>query len=75
MYLVIEIQTFADDSISTPAYAYDALEKAWSKYYGVLSAAAISKLPVHAAVLVDNCGYLIDSKAFKHEEEEENADS
>lgn len=74
MYLVIEIQTFADDRISTPAYAYDSLDKAWSKYYSVLSAAAVSKLPVHSALITDNRGYLIDSKCFTHEEEE-NADS
>lgn len=68
-YLVIEIQKFADGAMSTPAYAYDNAQSAEAKYHAVLSAAAVSALPVHSCVMINEEGMFIKGECFKHEEE------
>lgn len=49
-YIVTEIQLFDTGAMSTPCYSYDDRNAAESKYHSILAAAAISKLPTHAAV-------------------------
>lgn len=65
-YIVIEIQKFDTGAVSTPAWAYDNENSAWSKYHAVLSAAAVSQLPVHSAVIMNETGFCIESKSFEH---------
>ena len=65
-YLVLEIQTFEGGTVSTPAYAYDDVNAAWAKYYSILASAAVSKLPLHTAVLMDNHGVVLDGRFFEH---------
>ena len=67
MYIVIELQTNADGSIGNFVWAYSTKEDAFAKYHAVLSTAAISALPVHAAVILDNHGLQIAAQAFEHE--------
>ena len=67
-YLVIEIQTSADEKVSTLVTQKDNLNDALSAYYMVLSAAAVSTVPVHAAVLMMNNGAVIKSEMFDHSE-------
>ena len=69
MYIVIELQTNADGSVSNLVWAFSSKEQAFSKYHAVLSAAAVSALPVHAAVILDNKGLQIVAQAFEHEVE------
>jgi len=69
-YLVIEIQKFDTGAMSTPAYAYDDIKAAQSKYHAILSGAAVSKLPVHAAVLMNETGYCIAHECFTYVEPE-----
>ena len=55
-HLVIEIQTLQDGQIGSIVNAYDTQAEAESKYHSVLSAAAISKIPAHGAIILDsNC--------------------
>ena len=68
-YLVTEIQTFENGSISTPSYAYENRNSAESKYHAILSAAAVSALPCHAAVLMTNEGQILDHGMYRHEVE------
>ena len=68
-YIVTEIQTFEGGNISTPSYAYDDRLAAESKYHALLSGAAISKLPLHAVVLMTSDGRIVASQAYKHEVE------
>lgn len=56
MYIVMEIQVFADGKVSSPCLAYTDRKKAESKYYNILSSAALSSLPVHSAVLLTDTG-------------------
>lgn len=70
-YLVIEIQKFANDQMSTPTYAYDSQNSAESKYHTILAAAANSQLPVHSALLINEEGYPLRHECYKHEIEPE----
>lgn len=68
-YVVIELQTNSEGQTANLAYAYDNLDQAYSKYHAVLSAAAVSKVPYHAAVLLDRAGLELAQWCFEHEEE------
>ena len=67
MFIVLEIQTNTDGSIGTLITSYEDSYEAESKYHTVLSAAAISKLPLHTAVMLTNEGQVIKSERYKHE--------
>ena len=67
MYIVIEIQTNADGTVGNIVTAYPTRDAAFSKYHQILSAAAISALPVHSAVILDKYGFQIASQHFEHE--------
>jgi len=66
-YLVVEIQTFPEGNISTPTYAYDNRLSAEAKYHAILSAAAVSKLPRHACVLMTSEGRSLMSQCYTHD--------
>ena len=71
-FYVMEIQQYADGSYGDiKHFAYDedadqARLKAESKYYEVLSAAAVSNLPSHAAILFSSEGFPIMHQCYKH---------
>ena len=72
-FYIIEVQRYSDGSYGDiKHFAYDedpdkARLKAESKYYEVLSAAAISNLPSHAAILFSSEGFPIMHQCYKHE--------
>lgn len=66
MYIVIELQTNASGAVSNIVTAHATIEAAYSKYFLVLSSAAVSSVPVHAAVILNNHGEEIEHKAFEH---------
>lgn len=66
-YLVVEIQKFANGSMSTPSWAYDSLLSAEAKYHTVLAAAAASSLPVHACILMSEEAFPIRHECYKHD--------
>lgn len=56
-YLVIEIQKFSDGTVAVPPIAtYDSYFEALSRYHTILAAAAISDVPVHSCVLLNEVG-------------------
>lgn len=67
MFIVIELQTNADGSVGNFVWAFATREDAFAKYHTVLSTAAVSALPVHAAVILDNSGLQIAAQAFRHD--------
>lgn len=71
-YTVLEIQTNPDGTIGNLVYGYDDLREAQSKFYLILSSAAISKLPVYCVYLLSNDGMCLDSKAFINVTTEDN---
>ena len=74
-YLVMEIQTWDTGAIQTPTNAYDTRERAESKYHDILSKAAVGTLPVQAAVLLTNEGYVLETKHYEHAVEPETPDA
>ena len=45
---------------------HDTLAEAESKYYSILAAAAISKVPVHSAIIVSEEGFPVKHQCYKH---------
>ena len=69
-FIVIELQTNNDGTVSNLVYAYTDRNEAEQKYHLILSSAAVSALPAHAAVLLTGDGRMIASQCYRHEEEE-----
>jgi len=67
MYIVIELQTMAGGTVGNFIWSYTSKDEAFSKFHSVLSTAAVSSLPVHSAVILDNYGRQIAAQAFTHE--------
>lgn len=66
-YIVIELQT-TGNSTANIVTSYDSKEQAESAYYAILSAAAVSSVPVHSAVIITEEGYPLMSGHYKHEQ-------
>ena len=71
MFIVVEAQVNADKTVGVIPTAYENENQAKSKYHTVLSAAAISSVPIHTAFLLTDDGYAISSECFRHEVESE----
>ena len=67
MYIIMEVQVFADGGISTPCYAYSDKNKAEQKYHAILSSAAVSALPIHTCFMLTVEGHVIKSESYTHE--------
>ena len=71
-YYILEIQKYQDGSYGHIVHiAYDenpdtARLEGDSKFFEVLSYAAVSALPQHAVVLIASSGRVIDSKCYIH---------
>lgn len=65
-YIVIELQNNADGTVGNLVYTYDNKNEAESKYHLVLSAAAVSQVRIHAAMLAMTDGTLIASQHYIH---------
>lgn len=72
MFIVLELQTQADGSviIGTPIQR-ETRNEADSDYHRILQYAAISALPEHAAVIIDEAGNRVDGKCYRHPPEPE----
>ena len=70
MYIVIEIQTNADGLVGTIVTQHESWQAAEAKYHTVLAAAAVSSLPVHAAVILTGDGNVVRGEHYTHGGEE-----
>ena len=68
-YLVIELQTNTDGTMSSQVTSYDDRDQAESKFHTVLAAAAISSKPIHSAMLITAEGFTLETKFYKHPSE------
>jgi len=72
-FYIVEIkQSTAGEYEHIVHWAFDAdptkaLQKAWSQYYTVLAAAAVSETKSHAAILFNTNGEPIAHEFFEHE--------
>lgn len=67
MYIVVEIQTAANGAVSTLTWSYASRNDAEAQYHTVLSAAAVSALPKHAAIMFSEEGFPLRNECYKHE--------
>lgn len=67
MYIVIELQTINDSQVANIVNAYTEQAVAEQKYHSILASAAVSALPCHAAVMLDEKGRMIKSEYYTHE--------
>lgn len=72
-YIIIEIQTATDETISTLVYTADDYNHARSIFHEKLAAAAISSVPIHAVIAMDANGNTIGQESYRHEEVGSNA--
>lgn len=66
-YIVIELQTTGNNTANIVT-TYDVREQAESAYYAILSAAAISSVPVHSATIITEEGYPLMNGHYTHEQ-------
>lgn len=66
MFIVIEIQT-QTDKIDTIVTTHADRLQAESKYHEILKFAAVSEVPKHGAVLLNDEGQRINSECYIHE--------
>ena len=69
MYLVIELQKLNDTQVANNVWAYSDQQGnvAESKYHDGLRAAAVSAIPIHSAVIVDEKGRTIKGpESYEH---------
>ena len=65
-YIVVELQKNAEDIVSNIVTSFENLAEAESKYYSILAAAAVSKIPVHSAIIVSEEGFPVRNQCYKH---------
>lgn len=70
-YIVIELQESADGQVANIVTSHDTVNEAESKYHAILSAAAVSSVPVHSAIMVNSHGGYINSQSYDHTGETE----
>lgn len=67
MFIVIELQK--SDTLAVLSDTYETRNQAEQKYHTVLAYAAVSEVPKHSAVLLNEDGTYIKSESFEHEVE------
>jgi len=70
-YLIIEIQKFADGTLAVPPVnTADSLNSARSTFYSKCAVAAVSDVPLHSVVLLNEAGQTYALESFDHTTEE-----
>lgn len=68
MFIVIELQKVNDSQVGNIVTAYVEQNAAEAKFHDILRAAAVSTLPCHSAVILDETGRTIKGPEFyRHE--------
>ena len=67
MYVVIELQKMSDTQIANIVTAHTDRNEAEQKYHQILAAAAVSKVPVHSATMLEDTGYLVKNECYEHD--------
>ena len=68
MFIVIEMQTNNGTTAIVPPVTFDDINKAYQKYYQILSAAAVSSVPTHTAIILTERGDVVRVEHFEHNE-------
>ena len=74
-YVVVEMQKGQNGKIATIVTAHETLNEAESKFFAIMSAAAISSVPQHGAFILHADGNVSRNEVYNHEQEgNENVD-
>lgn len=68
MYIVIEMQTDAENNVATIVDTFATQNEADSKFFLILSSAAVSTVPIHAATILRNDGRMVRFESYNHTE-------
>ena len=63
-YIVSEIQTDSENNVAILNWQFNSINEADSKYYQILSVAAVSSVPTHAAMIFTNEGVKVKSQSY-----------
>jgi hypothetical protein len=74
IFYVLELQTYGDGTGSVIPASYPTLREAESKFYQILSFAALSTVYRHGAVLMTEEGFTMKQEVFTHQMETEQAE-
>lgn len=66
-YTVLEMQKNHDGTSGTIVNNYDDKNQAEAKWHDILRHAALSNVAVHSAVILNEEGFLTNTKCYKHE--------
>lgn len=72
MYIVIELQKVNDTQVANLVNVYTDKNVAEQKYHNVLAAAAVSSLPCHSAIILDETGRVVKGPEYYIHEVETN---
>ena len=65
MFVVIELQK-TGESLANLVTAHESRDEAEQKYHAVLSAAAVSSVSAHSAVMLDDTGHQLKRETYFH---------
>ena len=67
IFIVLEIQSTGETASVIPWSYKDDYEGAMAKFHTILAAAAVSTVPIHSAVIIDDQGNVIKAaETFRH---------
>lgn len=67
MFIVIELQTNANNEVASIVSPALSGPEAESRYHTILAAAALSNVPKHAAVILNDKGELFATQCYYHD--------
>lgn len=68
MYILIEMQTSGEQTAIPPIVTKTDRNEAESEFHRLCSVAAVSSVPIHSVMMVDEFGNTIRSEHYAHEE-------
>ena len=71
MFIIIEMQTSKGQTTICPIITKTDLNEAYQAYYQILSAAAVSNVEQHTALILTETGNVVRCESFDHREVEE----
>jgi len=67
MYVILELQVINGNiSVVTPIQMAETQKEAMSKYHGILSVAAVSSVPIHSAIVINERGEYVARETYEH---------
>lgn len=68
MFIIIEMQKDQSGNVAiTPAIQREDENEAYSEYFRVASIAAVSSIPRHSVILLEDNGFPREFKSFEHQ--------